>query len=75
MQSFPNLVVICSASICSASKTNSAGRPEGGAAMARFLVLQHEHRRCAALGPREKQDHHPFHTNGNFNCDQKPFGM
>jgi hypothetical protein len=56
-------------------ETNSAGRPEGGAATVRFLVLQHERRRRAALGPREQHDHQPFQVKGNFNCDQKPFGM
>jgi hypothetical protein len=30
-------------------------RPEGGVATTRFLVLQHERRRRAVLGPRENQ--------------------
>jgi hypothetical protein len=33
------------------AKKQSCIRPEGGAATARFLVLQHERGRCAALGP------------------------
>jgi hypothetical protein len=37
------------------SKRDTACRPEGGAATVRFLVLQHERRRCATLGPRAKQ--------------------
>ncbi len=57
------------------SNTEHRSEPESGAATARFLVLQHERRRRAALGPREEQNHQPFHVNGNFNCDQNPFGM
>jgi hypothetical protein len=39
------------ASAFNATPTNPVSRPESGAATARFLVLQHERRRRAALGP------------------------
>jgi hypothetical protein len=55
--------------IYSASKTNAACSPEGGAATARLLVLQHERRHRAALGPRENRTagQQPFHV-GRHSC-------
>jgi hypothetical protein len=60
----PNLVMTCSA-----SKTNTLRRPEDGAATARFLVLQHERRRRAILGPRENRTagQQAFHV-GRHSC-------
>ncbi len=40
-------------SVFDGSNTNTVSRPEGGAATARFLVLQHERRRRIVLGPCE----------------------
>ena len=52
--------------ILGASNTNTACRPEGGAVPVRFLVLQHERRRRAARGPREKQTHTAFPRERNL---------
>ena len=54
-QKSPNPGTACRAATVLPSRRNVKRRParlEGGAATARFLVLQHERRRRAARGPR-----------------------